>query len=175
MTAAAHQSVDLARLSLDHGQGRRLDLAVAPPPVRQGGDRFTVAHTPVPAQLEISRTSGGWALHLTFDAVLRGTCVRCLEAAEIHLAVDAREVDEPDAGDEELHSPYVADMQVDIARWAHDALVLEMPAQPLCRVDCKGLCPDCGKPLNDADPADHQHEKPRDPRWAALDDLKLDG
>lgn len=174
MTPAAHQSVDLARLALDHGQGRRLELDLAPPPVRQGPETFSPVEAPVPAKLEISRTSGGWALHLAFEADLAGTCVRCLEPARIHLAVDAREVDEPEAGDEELQSPYVEDLQVDVARWAHDALTLAMPAQPLCREDCKGLCPDCGEPLNDADPAAHQHEKPRDPRWAALDDLKLD-
>jgi uncharacterized protein len=174
MTPAAHQSVDLARLSLDSGQGRRLELEVAPPPVHQGPEEFTVAAPPVPARLEVSRMAGGWALHLAFEATLEGTCVRCLEPARITLAVDAREVDEPDANDEELRSPYVEDLQVDVPRWAHDALTLAMPAQPICREDCKGLCPDCGESLNDADPADHQHEKPRDPRWAALDDLKLD-
>jgi DUF177 domain-containing protein len=174
VTQAAPQKIDLARLSLDHGQGRRLELELSPPAVRQGPDQFTVAGAPVPGRLEISRTSGGWALHLSFDATLEGTCVRCLEPARLALSVDAREVDQPEAEDEELQSPYVEDLQVDVARWAHDALTLELPAQPLCREDCKGLCPDCGESLNDADPADHQHEKPRDPRWAALDDLKLD-
>jgi len=78
------------------------------------------------------------------------------------------------AHQEELRSPYVDGLEVDVARWAHDALVLAMPQQPLCREDCKGLCPVCGESLNDADPAAHDHEKPRDPRWAKLDELKHD-
>ena len=52
--------------------------------------------------------------------------------------------------------------------------MLALPTQILCRPDCLGLCPGCGEPLNDADPADHEHEKPIDPRWSALKDLKLE-
>ena len=154
--------------------GRRLELELAPEPIELGGQVYRVAADRVPARLEVSRTSHGWALPLTFAAKLEGTCVRCLGPASFELEVDAREVDETDADDEELRSPYVEGLEVEVGRWAHDALVLAMPQQPHCRQDCKGLCPACGESLNDADPADHQHEKPRDPRWAALDELKLD-
>ncbi len=171
---AAATIVDLGRLALEHGQGRRLDLELAPEPIDLGGQRYAVTGEPVPARLEVSRTSHGWALHLTFAAKLEGTCVRCLGPASLGLEIDAREVDEADAEDEELRSAYVDGLEVDVARWAHDALVLAMPQQPHCREDCKGLCPVCGETLNDADPAHHEHEKPRDPRWAALDQLKGD-
>jgi uncharacterized protein len=52
--------------------------------------------------------------------------------------------------------------------------VLAIPTQFLCRPDCAGLCPVCGKSLNDADPADHEHEKAPDPRWSKLKELKLE-
>jgi uncharacterized protein len=52
--------------------------------------------------------------------------------------------------------------------------MLALPTQILCRPECLGLCPVCGEPLNDADPAAHEHEKPVDSRWAALKDLKLE-
>jgi uncharacterized protein len=98
--------------------------------------------------------------------------MRCLEAAAPGFDVEAREVEEPGAGDEELHSPYVEGDVLEIGRWAHDALALALPQQILCRPDCAGLCPVCGESLNDADPAEHEHEEIRDPRWAKLDELK---
>jgi len=102
--------------------------------------------------------------------------MRCLEPARLEAEVDAREVDQRDIEDEELHSPYVGreGQELDLSRWAHDAAVLALPSRILCRPDCAGLCPVCGESLNDADPADHEHESAPDPRWAALDKLKLD-
>jgi uncharacterized protein len=174
VAAPALRTVDLGRLALDHGQGRRLELDLEPGPIRLGANEYRSVGGPVPATLEVSRTSGGWAFHLIFSARLRGTCVRCLGEATFDVDVDTREIEEPSSEDEELRSPYVDGMELDIARWAQDALILEMPQQPICRDDCLGLCPVCGESLNDADPSAHQHEKPRDPRWAKLDELELD-
>ena len=66
--------------------------------------------------------------------------MRCLEDADVAIEVDAREVDQPRTADEELTSPYITDDELDLARWAHDALALALPIQLLCRPDCKGLC-----------------------------------
>jgi uncharacterized protein len=83
-------------------------------------------------------------------------------------------VDQGGTADEELRSPYVADGELDLGRWANDALVLAFPSQPLCRPDCAGLCPVCGGSLNEADPEAHRHSKGGDPRMAKLRDLKLE-
>ncbi|MGZ5340139.1 MAG: YceD family protein [Solirubrobacterales bacterium] len=164
--------IDLGRQALDHGQGRRLEVELHPATVHLGGQRYGPTEEKSEARVDVSRTSGGWALHLTFAATLSGPCVRCLEPAQFAIEVDAREVEEPEAGDEELRSPYFDGLEVDIERWVNDSLLLEMPLQPLCRPDCAGLCPVCGASLNDADPADHEHGGRRDPRWAKLDELK---
>ena len=75
----------------------------------------------------------------------------------------------PDA-DEELRSPYVHDDKLDLSAWARDALALDLPEQILHDPDCAGLCPVCGKDLNDEP---HTHEEERvDPRWAALEELR---
>jgi uncharacterized protein len=100
--------------------------------------------------------------------------VRCLEEAATDLQIDAREVDQGGTADEELRSPYVTEGDLDVGRWANDALVLALPAQPLCRPDCAGLCSVCGESLNDADPEAHRHPQGGDPRMAKLRDLKLD-
>ena len=103
---------------------------------------------------------------------LHGPCFRCLRDT----VIDAR--DRRDAstrrtnpeGDEELESPYIADDMLDLSAWARDALALELPEKILHSPDCAGLCPVCGKDLND-EPHTHD-ELAADPRWAALEELR---
>ena len=97
--------------------------------------------------------------------------MRCLAPASVEIAVDAQEYDALDpAGDDELRSEYVVDGELAVDAWAHDLLALSVPDQILCRPDCAGLCPVCGKDLN-VEP--HRHDDaPTDPRWAALEALR---
>ncbi|HVT00316.1 MAG TPA: DUF177 domain-containing protein [Solirubrobacterales bacterium] len=166
--------VDLSRLNLSTGEGRRIELAVEPAPFELGGQTYLADPPKPPVRLEASRHSSGFAFKLTFPVHIEGPCIRCLGPAALDLEVEAREVDQTSAADPELRSPYVADDELDIGRWAHDAVMLALPTRILCRPDCLGLCPVCGEPLNDADPTAHEHEKPVDPRWSALKDLKLE-
>ncbi len=166
--------VDLERLALSSGQARALDLGVDLDPIALGGQSYEPDGGGAEARLDVSRTSTGYALRLRFATELTGPCVRCLEAASTEIEVDAREVDQPPTRDEELRSPYVSEGNLDVGRWANDALVLAFPAQPLCREDCAGLCAVCGESLNDTDPEAHRHEQGGDPRMAKLRDLKLE-
>jgi uncharacterized protein len=166
--------VDLGHLALSRGQARRLDLEVEIDPVVLGAQTYATASGRESARLDVSRTSTGHALRLRLSPELSGPCVRCLEDARLPLEIDLREVDQPAFGDEELRSPYVAEGELDLGRWANDAVVLALPAQPLCRADCAGLCPVCGESLNDADPEAHRHETGGDRRMAELRNLRLD-
>jgi uncharacterized protein len=59
---------------------------------------------------------------------------------------------------------------LDISEAVRQYFLLGVPMKPLCRKDCAGLCPTCGKNLNQGKcdcPADNT-----DPRWARLADLK---
>jgi uncharacterized protein len=47
---------------------------------------------------------------------------------------------------------------------------LSLPVRTLCKPDCKGLCPRCGKNRNLE--ACTCEEGPADPRWEALADLR---
>lgn len=174
MPEARTTIIDLSRLSLAHGEGKRLELPVALAPFELAGQTYEAGPAAPTMRLEVSRPSGGFAFRLNFPIHLEGPCMRCLEPGALDLEVEAREVDQPTTEDAELRSPYVADDELDIGRWAHDAVLLALPTRFLCRPDCAGLCPICGESLNDADPADHEHDSGGDPRWAALRDLKLD-
>jgi uncharacterized protein len=165
--------VDLEGLALSHGQARALDLEFGLTPIELAGQDYAPAGGGGEARLDVSRTSTGYALRLRFSSDVTGPCVRCLEDGTNAIEVDTREVDQGGTSDEELRSPYVSEGNLDIERWANDALVLAFPAQPLCRADCAGLCPVCGESLNDADPEAHRHESGGDPRMAKLKELKL--
>lgn len=57
----------------------------------------------------------------------------------------------------------------DLEALLRDTLVEELPLQPLCKPDCKGLCSQCGIDLNEQ--PDHHHDV-TDIRFAALEGLK---
>ena len=164
---------ELDRLQLRSGQGRRLDLHVSVGDFRFGGQPWRVTPDPIPAVLDVSRTThNGFSLRLRFAAQLHGPCMRCLEPAEPTFEVDVREVSQPGGGDE-LQSPYVDEHgDLDLAAWARDALALAVPDQVVCREDCAGLCPECGVNLNEQ--PDHAHEREPDKRWAKLSEIKFD-
>jgi uncharacterized protein len=174
MPPAPQTVLDLSSLRLSTGEGKRIELPVTLEPFELGGQTYIADPAAPKVRLEASRHSSGFAFKLNFSIHIDGPCMRCLEPADHDLVVEAREVDERSTDDADLRSPYIEDDELDIGRWAHDAVMLALPTQILCRPDCLGLCPTCGEPLNDADPADHNHEKPIDPRWAALKDLKLE-
>jgi uncharacterized protein len=167
--------IDLGRFSLTYGDGKRLDLPVSIGPIELGGQSYRLSPASTQVRLEVSRPARGYAFRMRFPIGVEGPCMRCLEPAGVTTEVDAREIDQRDTDDEELRSPYVDhEDNLDIGRWAHDAAILALPARILCRPDCAGLCPVCGESLNDADPADHEHGGTTDPRWAKLDELKLE-
>lgn len=164
-------TIDLRGLRLRAGETRRERLELGLDPFVLGGQRYELRPSPGGAELSISRASGAFVLELRVAAELAGPCMRCLGYAEVRLAASARELHDPagPAGDP-LRSEYVADEQLDVSAWARDALALEIPLQVLCRAECAGLCPECGRDLN-LEP--HSHPAPAgDPRLALLERLR---
>ncbi len=165
---------DLGRVKLRPGEQLRDEIEVQLEPLLLGGQEYLPVPAAVPAELTITKASSGSVFELSFRVRLHGPCFRCLADAALELPIGAREYQaaKPDA-DEELRSPYVVDHALDLSAWARDALALELPDKILCRADCAGLCPVCGKDLN-LEP--HTHEEVHsDPRWAALEALRDTG
>ena len=61
--------------------------------------------------------------------------------------------------------------KIDLSQDIRDYALLALPMKKLCSEDCKGLCPKCGKNLNEG-PCDCREET-MDPRWEPLQKLKL--
>lgn len=111
---------------------------------------------------------------------LEVSCARCLNPVLYDLARSFELLYRPqgvDAGREELS---VTDSEAEVGYYRGDGLLLEdvlreqvllaVPLKLLCREDCKGLCPHCGKSLN-LEPCNCS-ESLEDPRWAALKEIR---
>lgn len=107
-------------------------------------------------------------------------CARCLEPIHREVTRKFELLYRPqgsDAGKEELS---VTAAEAEVGYYQGEGLLLEdvlreqlllaLPLKAICREDCKGLCPHCGRNLNNeqcncAEPLE-------DPRWSALKDIK---
>jgi uncharacterized protein len=146
---------------------REVDLE----PLELGGQRYVPVPESPEAALTLTQTSSGLVLELELDVRILGPCMRCLADAGLDVSVNAREYQATSPGEsDELTTPYLSEGKLDLSAWAHDAVALALPDKILCRHDCAGLCPVCGKDLN-REPHEHEGE-PADPRWAALSELK---
>jgi uncharacterized protein len=113
-------------------------------------------------------------------ATFQMACARCLEPVSQKLTHKFDLLYRPlgtDAGREELS---VTAAEAEISYYEGDSLILEdilreqvllaVPLKAICREDCKGLCPHCGRNLNltqcsCAEPVE-------DPRWSALKEIR---
>lgn len=105
-------------------------------------------------------------------------CSRCLEPyrttlrGEIDFSIqevsDGRELNLDELPENELIVPANVD-EVDITGPIREALILALPLKPLCREDCRGLCPVCGTNRNEHE-CECKVEK-TDSRWDGLRDL----
>ena len=161
---------DLRRLKLRSGEQFTDEQEIELEPLELGGQRYLPVPEKVPAELAVTRASTGTVFELAFHVRMHGPCFRCLEDAVLDLPISAREYQATSPEDEELRTPYVENDRLDLSAWARDALALELPDKILCKSDCAGLCPVCGKNLN-IEPHTHE-EEPVDSRWAALEELR---
>lgn len=120
------------------------------------------------ADVSLEAVQGGVEVVGTVSAPWRGQCRRCLATAEGVLRIPVRELYTPGGDGEETYP--LSDDTVDLEPLVHDAVLLELPVAPLCAAACRGLCPTCGANRNEGDCG---CTAPPDPRWAALDVLRV--
>jgi DUF177 domain-containing protein len=165
------RSFNLRQVKLRSGEEYRDEIELELEPFELGGERYLPVPEKVPAELAITKASTGWVYELGFTSRLHGPCYRCLGDAVLELPIAAREYQATNPEDvDELRTPYVRDDKLDLGAWSHDTMALALPDKILCRADCAGLCPMCGKNLNE-EPHEHE-EQTSDSRWAALEKLR---
>lgn len=152
--------------------GSRRDLAFDEPIEDLEVDLARVrSENPVSFDLVIERIEGGVLVRGSMQGRYVTSCRRCLTETGHDFSLEATEVYRPPS-DEWDNRYVVTDERIDLDPLVRDNVLTELPQYPLCRPDCKGLCPTCGVNLNtddcDCEPIDV------DLRWAALKDLLPD-
>jgi len=131
-----------------------------------------------PVELVFYRLGADLFFRGRFTGTLTGTCARCLEEYPFPIERDFTFVLKPQAGaeperelsEEDLSLSFYHGDEVDLAPLVREAMILALPTRPLCRDDCRGLCPHCGANLNTG--ACGCREEWIDPRLEALRTLK---
>ena len=124
---------------------------------------------PIVVDITLERVSDGIVVRGSVAAHWQSACSRCLVPVEGTTSVHVDELYERDPLEGETY-PLDEDV-LDLEPLVRDALMLELPAVPLCRADCRGLCPNCGADRNTTT-CDCTTDD-LDPRWAALRSLDL--
>ncbi|HKA59800.1 MAG TPA: DUF177 domain-containing protein [Gemmatimonadales bacterium] len=115
---------------------------------------------------------GRFYWHGTVKAVALGECRRCLTSVTTPLKLDigALFAQDPEALEDPDAYPVAPEAQeLDVTPAVREELMLAAPRYAVCRDDCKGLCPQCGKDLN-AGPCGCAPAT--DARWQPLKALK---
>jgi uncharacterized protein len=172
--------LDTRELGRRPGSMRQVSLTV-PAPVDLGIEVLCVPEgSPVDFDLRLEAVMEGVLVTGSAEAGLEGECARCLAPITDEVAVSFQELFVYDDRDQGHRAGDDLDGDVrrlegdllDLEPLLRDAVVLELPFQPLCEDDCPGLCIECGARL--ADDPDHTHEAAIDPRWATLAALQQD-
>ena len=135
-----------------------------------------------PINVHVSYYRAGTELFFEGDlkAPTGAACARCAEDFESEverpfrfimtprsIAEEGGAAAEPDDGE---YSVYDGD-EVDLGPLIREEILLALPTRPLCREDCRGLCPRCGTNLNQGEC--RCPEPAGDPRLAVLRSLKI--
>jgi len=140
-----------------------------------GGDEFTIRGRVVLA-FDIEKDQDRYHLVGTVTTTLELTCSRCAEpfSIEVDPAFDLRYLPqtanrgegEREVEEEDLSTAYYRDQAINLGELIREQFTLLVPMKPLCRADCRGLCPSCGVNRN----VSTCHCDPRweDPRLAGL-------
>lgn len=107
------------------------------------------------------RTQNGLRLIGDFKAQTKTTCVRCLEDFPLFLETEFEEIfTYPNHPLSENEALIPENGFLDLEQMIGDYLMLEVPINPICKEDCRGLCNECGKNLNQGICLHHQQSQP---------------
>lgn len=156
--------------------------------VKAGGSRFSFSVPPADLELEAEGFKFPEPVEVKLDAVKSGDeiifqasvstlieaeCARCLELFEKRIGSKLQFVVQlmdlagaEDTGDDDFVVLPKSAEDYDIADRIREAIILELPYKPLCKTNCRGLCPMCGQNLNESDCGCTRDDT--DERWDTL-------
>jgi uncharacterized protein len=136
---------------------------------------------PVRVSLRINQSESQYVLRGHVETVAHTRCVKCL--TDYDLTVDSEvnwvvqviaEPKKPEAFEDLDDFWFIEKCQthLDITSRVREIVLVSLPDNPVCREDCRGLCPRCGQNLNEGQCGCRREEI--DSRWGPLKDLLKD-
>ena len=113
--------------------------------------------SPMKVKGDITNTAGYMRMQLTASLDYEAKCARCLADVDGSFTFDLEKTVAPKEVladlDEDRLDDYaiIEDGFLDVDTYVREQLEMEFPARFLCKEDCKGLCPKCGRVLNEGD------------------------
>ncbi|MCO6510121.1 MAG: DUF177 domain-containing protein [Aridibacter famidurans] len=166
-------------LNRSDGSTTTFDLSVKPSDIELETDLARVKDD-ISVKGAVSSEDHYTVIEAEIAAPLEIDCSRCLERIPVDQefafktafasAQQLTEEIEVELDLQDLELSFAEEDEIDLRDVIREQIVLNLPAHPLCREDCKGLCEICGGNLNKAS-CDCEREE-TDPRWAALKNLK---
>jgi uncharacterized protein len=108
--------------------------------------------------MHLGRSGHGLVIAGTFGGDVQLICSRCLERFQFQtedrfdlycdLGLSAPHGEGRELDEDELDVTYLEEGKVNTDHLLRENFLLNLPVQPLCREDCRGLCPQCGANLN---------------------------
>ncbi|MCD6577524.1 MAG: DUF177 domain-containing protein [Anaerolineaceae bacterium] len=113
--------------------------------------------------INFTRTQDGFIAGAIFNAEVESECSRCLVPFQNKIHSEFEEYFtflNGDLSEDEIKIP--KDGNIDFKPILHDYMLIELPINPICRPDCKGICPICGQNLNQAVCEHYQNHEMQD-------------
>lgn len=129
---------------------------------------------PLKKPVTVSGTVSNKASLVELDAVITyeyaAPCDRCgTDTAKVHTVKISKSLATAIEGEDSDTILLVPDMKLDLDELVYTEVIVSLPMKHLCKETCKGICPKCGKNLNDGECGCPKKEI--DPRLSALADL----
>ncbi|NOX97404.1 MAG: DUF177 domain-containing protein [Nitrospirae bacterium] len=114
--------------------------------------------SPVKIDVRVAKEGNKVLLSGTVETELELVCSRCLEPCRhslssqldlIYYPLPSKIEGERELKEEDLLVSYYREGMVDIREEVRESIILTLPLKPLCRLECRGLCPHCGRNLNE--------------------------
>lgn len=108
--------------------------------------------TPLKGTFQASRNSKGIYIGGELFSNIGAECARCLDPVQLPITIQLDELYYYPPHEAPPGDYFVGDDGfIDLAPLVRQLSLLEIPMQPFCRPDCKGLCIECGHNLNEGE------------------------
>jgi uncharacterized protein len=136
----------------------------------------------IPVSVKIERQLKNVLVKGTLRTAYGFMCSRCGEETRTENSLElyriygllpnrAGSLEDENREQESLEFSYYEGSEIKLEEFLRESLAFHFPMAPLCKADCKGLCPVCGTNLNMETCTCDRNKT--DPRWSALKEIKI--